>query len=96
MRELETKLLEGNVQVILVILVVWGSFKRRSCKNMMHQMASICQQQRDYKLHQGGRTWQPFIGGKNGRENFRQTRIYNVREKCVVFAHNRKFVKLTQ
>ena len=66
MRELETKLLEGNVQVILVILVilailailailvilvVWGSFERRSCKNMMHQMASICQQQRDYKLH---------------------------------------------
>ena len=35
-------------------------------------------------------------GGKNGRENFRQTRIYNVRDKCVVFAHNLKFLSLTQ
>ena len=24
---------------------------------------------------QGGRTWQPFVGGKNGHENFRQARI---------------------
>ena len=40
---------------------------------------------------QGGRTWQPFVGGKNGRENFRQARIYNFRDKCVVFARNRKF-----
>ena len=23
---------------------------------------------------QGGRTWQPFVGGKNGHENFRQAR----------------------
>ena len=35
---------------------------------------------------QGGRTWQPFVGGKNGHENFRQARIYNFRDKCVVLA----------
>ena len=45
---------------------------------------------------QGGRTWQPFVGGKNGIENFRKARIYNFRDKCVVFARNRKFAKLTQ
>ena len=45
---------------------------------------------------QGGRTWQPFVGSKNGNENFRQARIYNFRVKCVVFARNRKFAKLTQ
>ena len=47
-------------------------------------------------LEQGGRTWQPFVGSKNGNENFRQARIYNFRVKCVVFARNRKFAKLTQ
>ena len=50
----------------------------------------------DIYAYQGGRTWQPFVGGKNSHENFRQTRNYNVREKCVVFAHNRKFANLTQ
>ena len=40
-------------------------------------------------------TWQPFVGGKNGHENFRQARIYNFRDKCVVFARNHKFAKLT-
>ena len=53
----------------------------------------------DYFLHgadQGGRTWQPFVGSKNGNENFRQARIYNFCVKCVVFARNRKFAKLTQ
>ena len=43
---------------------------------------------------QGGRTWQPFVGSKNGNENFRQARIYNFRVKCVVFARNRKFAKI--
>ena len=43
---------------------------------------------------QGGRTWQPFVGSKNGDENFRQTRIYNFRVKCVVFARKRKFANL--
>ena len=33
-----------------------------------------------------GRTWQPFVGGKNGHENFRQARTYNFRDKCIVFA----------
>ena len=46
--------------------------------------------------HQGGRTWQAFGGGKNGHETFRQTRIYNFRDKCVVFARNLKFSNLTQ
>ena len=45
---------------------------------------------------QGGRTWQPFVRGKNGHENFRQTRIYNFCDKCVVFARNRKFANLTK
>ena len=48
------------------------------------------------RTDQGGRTWQPFIGGKNGHENFRQTRIYNFRDKCIVFARNLKFSNLTQ
>ena len=46
--------------------------------------------------NQGGRTWQTFVGGKNGHENFRQARIYDFRNKCVVFARNRKFAKSTQ
>ena len=45
---------------------------------------------------QGGRTWQTFVGSKNGNENFRQALIYNFRDKCVVFAGNRKFANLTQ
>ena len=48
------------------------------------------------KLEQGGRTWQPIVGGKNGRENFRQARSYNFCDKSVVFARNRKFAYLTQ
>ena len=40
---------------------------------------------------QGGRTWQPFVGSKNGNENIRQVRVYNFRVKCVAFARNRKF-----
>ena len=47
-------------------------------------------------LYQGGRTWQPFVRSKNGNENFCQARIYNFRVKCVVFARNRKFAKLSQ
>ena len=50
----------------------------------------------DEKEDQGVRTWQPFVGSKNGNENFGQARIYNIRVKCVVFARNRKFAKLTQ
>ena len=45
---------------------------------------------------QGGRTWQPFVGGKNGHENFRQAHIYNFCDKCVVFARNHKLTNLTQ
>ena len=47
-------------------------------------------------LWQGGRTWQAFGGGKSGHETFRQARIYNFRDKCVVFARNLKFSNLTQ
>ena len=47
-------------------------------------------------IEQGGRTWQPFVEGKNGHENFRQTHVYNFRDKCVIFARNRKFANLTQ
>ena len=45
---------------------------------------------------QGGRTWEAFGGGKNGHETFRQARIYNFRDKCVVFAGNLKFSNLIQ
>ena len=43
----------------------------------------------DYNTQtEGGRTWQPFVGSKNGNENFRQTRIYNflrqMRRYCVI------------
>ena len=31
------------------------------------------------KYDQGGRTWQPFVGGKNGHENLK-ARIYNFRD----------------
>ena len=45
---------------------------------------------------QGGRTWQAFGGGKSGHETFRQARIYDFRDKCVVFARDRKFANLTR
>ena len=47
-------------------------------------------------LTQGGRTWQAFGGGKNGHETFRQARIYNFCDKCIVFARNLEFSNLTQ
>ena len=46
-------------------------------------------------VSQGGRIWQPFGGGKNGHESFRQARIYNFCDQCVVFACNHKFANLT-
>ena len=45
---------------------------------------------------QGGRTWQPFGERKNRHKSFCQPRICYFRDKCVVFARNRKFVNLTQ
>ena len=48
------------------------------------------------EFSQGGRTRQAFGGGKNGHETFRQARIYNFRDKCVVFARNLKFSNVTQ
>ena len=49
-----------------------------------------------YRLRQGGRSWQLFVEGKIGRDNFRQVRVYYFHNKCVVFARNRKFANLTQ
>ena len=46
-------------------------------------------------LQQGGRTWQPFVGGKNGQANFRQAN-YNFRDKCIVFARNCKVANVIQ
>ena len=62
----------------------------------MRKMSNICIGMHCIGHLQGGRTWQLFVGGKNGHENFRQAGIYNFREKCVVFARNRKFANLTQ
>ena len=56
----------------------------------------IGKQNVNVSFEQGGRTWQAFGGGKNGHETFRQARIYNFRDKCVVFARNLKFSNLTQ
>ena len=61
-----------------------------------HRIHKVLRFYRIHGFHQGGRTWQPFVGGKNVHENFRQARIYNFRDKCVVFARNRKFANLTQ
>ena len=62
----------------------------------MHPRRERLQPGDDDISDQGGGTWQSFVGSKNGNENFRQVRIYNFRVKCVVFARNRKFAKLTQ
>ena len=51
--------------------------KKEKCKNTFWIVATC-------DCPQGGRTWQPFVGGKNGNENFRQARIYNFRDKCVM------------
>ena len=58
--------------------------------------SELRQHQTNIMTKQGGRTWQPFVGGKNGHENFRQVRIYTFPDKCVVFARNCKFANLTQ
>ena len=69
------------------VVVAKGGDQPLSWKHLMSWWSS---------LKQGGRTWQPFVGGKNGHENFRQARMYNFCNKCVVFARNRKFAKLTR
>ena len=75
---------------------IWYSRTAKSGEFLMelsnHQMIFFI----GYIVYQGGRTWQAFGGGKNGHETFRQTRIYNFRDKCVVFARNLKFSNLTQ
>ena len=63
--------------------------------NCVEQMWIIYKESEN-RQYQGGRTWQAFGRGKNGHETFRQARIYNFRDKCVVFARNLKFSNLTQ
>ena len=70
-----------------------------ACREMTTQTTELQATQRvviQTTSRQGGRTWQAFGGGKNGHETFRQARIYNFRDKCVVFARNLKFSNLTQ
>ena len=71
---------------------VTGSFKI----NGMKIPKLVCFLRTQLMYQAGCRTWQPFVRGKNGHENFRQAHIYNFFDKCVVFARNRKFANLTQ
>ena len=73
-------------QYLCSLFLVFRFIRRVSFK---HQLLML-------HIYQGGRTWEPFVGGKNGHENFRQARIYNFRDKCVVLARNRKFANSTQ
>ena len=66
------------------------------CTHAMFHYLLVCDTFINTYIAQGGRTWQPFVGSKNGNENFRQTRIYNFCDKCVGFARNCKFENLTQ
>ena len=70
--------------------------RRSSCDECHSELKTTTTRENNCTLTQGGRTWQAFGGGKNGHETFRQARIYNFRDKCVVFAHNLKFSNLTQ
>ena len=63
-------------------------------ENIIDIIDTLCEFK--HRHTQGGRTWQAFGGGKNDHETFRQARIYNFRDKCVVFARNLKFLNLTQ
>jgi len=90
------KLCRWDLAVSLQKAAAWVAsllhgYKIQSDQSGMHKAAFFC-----LGVGQGGRTWQPFIGGKNGQENVRQARIYNFRVKCVIFARNRKFAKLNQ
>ena len=52
----------------------------------------------EYKatIEPGWQNLAAFRREQKGNENFRQARIYNFRVKCVIFARNPKFAKLTQ
>ena len=45
---------------------------------------------------QGGRCWQPFGEGKNGRKKICQARIYYFCDKCITFGRDYKFANSTQ
>ena len=50
----------------------------------------------DLQVCAGWQNLAAFRRGQKWPENFCQTRIYNFRDKWVVFARNRKFANLTQ
>ena len=83
---LKTQFFSSNIAT----LTCWDSWDWLAAgHNQFLSTCNVCNQQ-------GGRTWQPFVGRKNGNENFRQACICNFLVKCVVFARNRKFAKLNQ
>ena len=50
---------------------------------------------------QGGKTWQPFVGSKNGNENFRQARVRKndsfdaiIVNIFTIFASNASFLRV--
>ena len=49
----------NKVQIQVVVLVIF-------------LILTICEK---LPSEQGGRSWQPFVGSKNGHKNFRQARI---------------------
>ena len=85
---------------LFVVLELPDYFKAfvLGCMDIFEFIAESCSviARRFLTFYQVGRTLQPFVGSKNGNENFRQARIYNFRVKSVVLARNRKFAKLTQ
>ena len=85
-----------NVNNYIVLLTSIFVFLGNVATNIAYVRLGFAPEGALIRGHQGGRTWQLFVGSKNGNANFRQARIYNFRVKCVVFARNRKFAKLTQ
>ena len=85
---LDSKALYNNSGKIKLLVFIYTIYCISKYKNVIVELS--------YMYKQGGRTWQAFGGGKNGHETFRQARIYNFRDKCVVFARNLKFSNLTQ
>ena len=84
--------------VLIEVAIRWSSYQLTYLPSLFSLLDKfiVRQQKMDPAPDQGGRTWQPFVGGKNGHENFRQARFYNFCDKCVVFARIRKFANLTQ
>ena len=92
------KTLFGFLQILSLLLLQEEKFENSVFITLNEFSEAVIYQYQIYHHHyiQSVRTWQPFVGDKNGHENFRQARIYNFRDKCVVYARNRKFANLTQ